>query len=151
MYVAAACHDVDHRGFNNIYAMNAKTDLALLYNDVSVMENHHIAFSFNLLLSSDEFEWTTNWSNDDFKRFREIMISIILSTDMSKHFSDIAKAKARLGANDFDIKKKDKIMCMDTLVHTADISNPIKIWNPCFNWTTCVMEEFWQQGDMERE
>ena len=47
-----------------------------------------------------------NFSNDDFKKFREIIISIILSTDMAKHFTDIAKIKGRLGAR---IIKKKKI------------------------------------------
>ena len=34
MYVAAACHDVDHPGHNNIYAINAQIDLALRYNGI---------------------------------------------------------------------------------------------------------------------
>lgn len=42
------------------------------------------------------------------KRIREIMIASILSTDMTRHFSDIAKAKGRITADDFEIVGKDK-------------------------------------------
>ena len=36
------------------------------------------------------------FSKDDAKKFRERMISMILSTDMSVHFADLAKLKGRL-------------------------------------------------------
>ena len=49
-------------------------------------------------MREDEYNITENFSNEDYKRFREIMISIILSTDMAKHFTDIVKIKGRLGA-----------------------------------------------------
>jgi len=75
-----------------------------------------------------------------------MMISIILGTDMKHHFGDIAKAKARLTAQDFNIKdKNDKLLCMNSVVHAADISNPIKEWSISFGWTQVVMEEFWNQ------
>lgn len=48
-------------------------------------------------------------------------------------------------------EKSDKNMCLDSIIHASDISNPIKTWNPCFNWTNKVMEEFWNQGDEERK
>jgi hypothetical protein len=37
-------------------------------------------------------------SNDDYKLFREIVINMILATDMSKHFIDISKLKSRLSS-----------------------------------------------------
>jgi hypothetical protein len=41
--VAAISHDVDHPGFNNNFLVNTKDEIALLYNDQSVLENHHVA------------------------------------------------------------------------------------------------------------
>jgi len=46
---------------------------------------------------------------------------------------------------DFDIKEKDKNMCMDSLLHAADISNPMKSWDVYFQWTERVLTEFWLQ------
>ena len=57
-------------------------------------------------------------SKENYKRIRESVIGMVLATDMSNHFSDIAKLKSRLGARttivlllkiaDFDMTSKDK-------------------------------------------
>ena len=59
------------------------------------------------------------------------MINCVLSTDMSRHFSELGKLKARLGANDFDPKEKDKDLILTMMFHLADISNPTKAWDIC--------------------
>jgi high affinity cGMP-specific 3',5'-cyclic phosphodiesterase 9 len=43
LVLMTAClgHDLDHPGYNNAYQINAKTDLAILYNDSAPLENHH--------------------------------------------------------------------------------------------------------------
>jgi hypothetical protein len=43
---AALMHDVDHPGNNNDYEKNSKSTLSLLYNDVSILENHHSSLAF---------------------------------------------------------------------------------------------------------
>ena len=49
LLVSAFCHDLCHPGLNNPFQINAKTDLALLYNDMSVLENHHCCQTFKIL------------------------------------------------------------------------------------------------------
>ena len=49
MLVAAAVHDVDHPGRTNGFMVNSGHNLALLYNDISVLENHHLAVAFKLM------------------------------------------------------------------------------------------------------
>lgn len=36
--MAAAAHDMDHPGHNNVYEVKTRTKLAILYNDSSVLE-----------------------------------------------------------------------------------------------------------------
>jgi len=49
LLVSCICHDLDHPGFNNIYQINARTELALRYNDISPLENHHCSVAFRIL------------------------------------------------------------------------------------------------------
>jgi len=51
--LAAACHDVDHTGVNNIYLIQSRDKLVIRYNDISVLENHHVAIIFDVLRSEN--------------------------------------------------------------------------------------------------
>ena len=46
MIIGGACHDHEHPGVNNVYLVETRDDVAIKYNDVSVLENHHVASSF---------------------------------------------------------------------------------------------------------
>jgi hypothetical protein len=43
-----------------------------------------------------------NFSKDEYKRARAVFIGSILGTDMSKHFAELGKLKARIGSPEFD-------------------------------------------------
>lgn len=51
--IASAAHDVDHPGKSSQFLCNADNKLAILYNDISVLESHHAALTFKLTLSDD--------------------------------------------------------------------------------------------------
>lgn len=51
-----------------------------------------------MILSTSSIDIFENFSNDEYKNFREIVVNMVLSTDMSKHFVDIAKLKSRIEA-----------------------------------------------------
>lgn len=49
MILAAAIHDYEHPGYNNMYLINTKDTLAIRYNDISVLESHHVASASSLM------------------------------------------------------------------------------------------------------
>ena len=51
MLIGAICHDLKHTGQNNIFHINTRSKIAMKYNDISVLENFHIAQTFKLLSS----------------------------------------------------------------------------------------------------
>ncbi len=53
LFISAAAHDVDHPGTNNLFESKTRSKLATLYNDQSILENHHAA-TFFFLLEGDE-------------------------------------------------------------------------------------------------
>lgn len=48
LFVAAICHDLDHRGKNNAYMKTMSTPLASIYS-TSVMERHHFNQTVTIL------------------------------------------------------------------------------------------------------
>lgn len=47
--IAGACHDLGHPGFNNPYLIEKSDDIAIKYNDISVLENFHVASTFEII------------------------------------------------------------------------------------------------------
>lgn len=52
LFVAACCHDFEHPGVNNAFLSNMRDPIAVRHNDQSVLESHHIAASFELMMSA---------------------------------------------------------------------------------------------------
>ena len=89
---AAAIHDVDHPGLTNQYLINSSSELALMYNDESVLENHHLAVAFKLLQNED-CDIFLNLGKKPRQTLRKMVIDMVLATDMSKHMSLLADLK----------------------------------------------------------
>ncbi|KAB1259456.1 cAMP-specific 3'; 5'-cyclic phosphodiesterase 4C [Camelus dromedarius] len=154
---ASAIHDVDHPGVSNQFLINTNSELALMYNDASVLENHHLAVGFKLL-QAENCDIFQNLSIKQRLSLRRIVIDIVLATDMSKHMNLLADLKTMvetkkvtsLGVLLLD-NYSDRIQVLQSLVHCADLSNPTKPLPLYRQWTDRIMAEFFQQGDRERE
>jgi len=51
---------------------------------------------------------------------------------------------------DFRWKDQDRDMLLKFILHMVDISNPARPWPQCLSWASLVTEEFFCQGDRER-
>nr|XP_045364094.1 cAMP-specific 3',5'-cyclic phosphodiesterase 4C isoform X2 [Camelus bactrianus] len=89
---ASAIHDVDHPGVSNQFLINTNSELALMYNDASVLENHHLAVGFKLL-QAENCDIFQNLSIKQRLSLRRMVIDIVLATDMSKHMNLLADLK----------------------------------------------------------
>ena len=54
VYVANIIHDFEHPGYTNQFVIRTKHPLAIRYSDHSVLENHHLAAAFNVMLKTEE-------------------------------------------------------------------------------------------------
>ncbi|ETO30095.1 hypothetical protein RFI_07025 [Reticulomyxa filosa] len=82
--VSAACHDVGHPGNNNVFEIAVESDLAVKYNDESVLENMHAAKTWEVM-KKPGCNILEEKSKTERKRFRQLLIQSILATDMNKH------------------------------------------------------------------
>eukprot|EP01112_Ceratiomyxa_fruticulosa_P016098 TRINITY_DN482_c0_g1_i1.p1 TRINITY_DN482_c0_g1~~TRINITY_DN482_c0_g1_i1.p1 ORF type:complete len:634 (+),score=133.81 TRINITY_DN482_c0_g1_i1:993-2894(+) len=152
LMVGAICHDLDHPGLNNSFHINTKAALAQIYNDNSVLENHHSALSF-YILSRAGSNLFVNLSSAEFKDVRRIMIEGILATDMSLHFELATKFFNQLESPQ-SFTNPSKIvrqLLVNVILHTADISNVSRPYSISRRWSDLVQEEFFSQGDLEKQ
>nr|XP_036225272.1 calcium/calmodulin-dependent 3',5'-cyclic nucleotide phosphodiesterase 1 isoform X3 [Bactrocera oleae] len=145
--LAALIHDFEHTGTTNNFHVMSGSEKALLYNDRAVLENHHVSAAFRLL-KEDDCNILVNLSREEFREFRTLIIDMVLATDMSFHFQQLKNMRNLLTLNEASV---DKSKAMALVLHCCDISHPAKRWNLHHRWTMLLFEEFFRQGDLERE
>jgi len=234
LLISALVHDLGHPGLNNTYQTNALTQLAIRYNDSSVLENHHSALAFDLFYNPiHQCNLLEGMEKEQAKYVRRAIIKAILGTDMVHHFalkgeyeSTLATKFASLnqlhssngaahspnsghiggftdpilqhqgsgrkiipsitatnrrmsgssenGTNskrasatsinntnlstplkrsivsEITFTEKERLLWISLLLHTADISNPAKPFALSKQWSDYVTQEFFHQGDIEK-
>ena len=151
---AGLLHDIDHTGKSNSFETNSLSQLALTYNDKSVLENHHCATAFGILndpetnLLKDLYENKT-----ELTEFRKIVIHSILATDVKYHFDILSQFKTKLDNNTLcaipDKNEDDFLLTCGILVHCADLYGPTKQLDNAKKWQSLVNAEF--VGQLENE
>lgn len=150
---------------NNNFQINSQSDVAIQYNDVSVLENMSIAWFFSKVMgpkSDCSFNIFSGLNPAQFSIARCIVVKSILGTDMSHHFQMVADidnhAEHLTGAepsgwfDSYSIKGCTLHPSLDMLcfiLHLADISNPAKPHPLFLIWADAVLAEFYAQGDKE--
>ena len=207
MMIAALVHDVDHPGNTNTYEINSKSDISIIYNDISILENLSSSNAFKLMnynghnsdhSSEDKNTNDTNilsgFNNEEKKEIRDIIITCVLHTDMTTHFHTITELdefyKSRLHVhttttnNSFDsvtaapitsttttnndnnntnamvesppplitthdlltnLSSENQRLLCKLLVHTADLSNPVRIFPISYIWAKRIAAEMYDQ------
>ncbi|XP_045527446.1 high affinity cAMP-specific and IBMX-insensitive 3',5'-cyclic phosphodiesterase 8 isoform X5 [Pieris brassicae] len=167
--ISAAAHDIDHPGTSSAFLCNARHSLAILYNDVAVLESHHAALTFKLTLNDDRVNIFKNLDRDTFKSVRHNVIDMILATEMTKHFEHLAKFVnvfyAKSTGSKEDGMHTDEPLSLDTtaltsqenvilvkrmMIKCADVSNASRPQKFAFEWARRIAEEYFLQTDEEK-
>ncbi|XP_042895335.1 high affinity cAMP-specific and IBMX-insensitive 3',5'-cyclic phosphodiesterase 8B isoform X2 [Parasteatoda tepidariorum] len=164
--IAAVAHDVDHPGKNSAFLCNTGNDLAILYNDLSVLESHHSALAFKLTVSNEKVNIFQNLNKDTYKEVRRSVIDMILATEMTKHFEHLSKfvnvfTKSVEAEEDETLEQpspdlstmstpENIVLVKRILIKCADVSNPARPLNSCKEWAFRIAEEYMAQTDEEK-
>jgi len=77
---SAVIHDLHHPGHSNMFEIQSNSELARLYNDQSVIENHSLSVGFDLVKEAELFlELSTEIQNS----IRARTVEMVLATDIS--------------------------------------------------------------------
>jgi len=83
---------------------------------------------------------------------RQLMITLILGTDSSKHLAELSAFRVRIGADSFDPISDiaDQHITLGMIFRAADIGHSAKDWPLHETWSYRVVQEFHEQGDEEK-
>jgi hypothetical protein len=148
---AAICHDINHRGLNNVFNMRAETPLGILYKDQSVLEIHHIHESIQII-NRDNIQLFGSFDVPQSRSVWQLFIHLILVTDMAKHFDLLKRAEAALAAGTFSMENPEmRRLGLQLVMKVSDISNVCRPFNYASMWCDILNLEFFHQGDLEKE
>ncbi|XP_078662598.1 high affinity cGMP-specific 3',5'-cyclic phosphodiesterase 9A-like isoform X2 [Branchiostoma floridae x Branchiostoma belcheri] len=148
LMTACICHDLDHPGYNNTYQINARTELAVRYNDISPLENHHCAVAFKIL-SNPDCNIFANVDKETWKQIRQGIITLILATDMARHGEILESFKQKV--DNFDYANEEHVAALKMiLIKCCDISNEVRPMDVSEPWVDCLLEEYFMQSDREK-
>jgi cAMP-specific phosphodiesterase 4 len=148
-FTAALVHDLGHPGYNNSYAVNAVTPLAIRYNDISVLENFHCSMAFTIFGQADSSIFVALDTASKIG-LRKNLIGMILATDISAHFPLHEELRLAAAVTDKDaLTPANRLTLLKSFLHAADISNPNRRWALSKKWSDLVLQEFLFQGDLE--
>ncbi|XP_034964811.1 cAMP-specific 3',5'-cyclic phosphodiesterase 7B isoform X2 [Zootoca vivipara] len=147
--LAAAAHDVDHPGVNQPFLIKTKHHLASLYQNVSVLENHHWRSTIGMLRESRLLAHLPTEERHDIE---QQLGSLILATDINRQNEFLIRLKAHLKNQDLKMEDApDRHFMLQIALKCADICNPCRLWEMSRQWSERVCEEFYRQGDMEKK
>lgn len=178
LLISTIIHDYKHPGVTNGFLVNTSHPIAIKYNgklrivnlpllDVSVLENYHVSESFKLIKSNESMNIFADLNKDEYKVMRKRIVECVLATDMIYHAKQFSFLKLKIENLEVSKGKNvDKLFIgheaavakfglqqefLNIIIHTCDISNPTKPFNIYSKWVDRVMEEFWNQGDKEKD
>jgi GAF domain-containing protein len=156
LLLAALGHDVEHPGRNNAFQVATQSKLALRYNDIGVLENHHAAVTCGMCMGEDQniFE---KLQPEFFRRMRKVIVEAILGTDMAKHQECVSWLQscninlAGLREQRVKLDKDQGLRLASSLLHCADLAHPALPWRVHKLMSKNVAIEFYSQFQEEQK
>jgi len=149
--VAAIIHDYNHPGFTNQFLVNSDSDLATTYSDQSVLENYHLAQAFSIL-KQKEYNIFSGISRELYREIKEMIVQMVLATDMTKHYKILGEFKSKLAAGGLNPdSNEDRLTVLAMGIKCADLGHTTKKTLLHLDWCARITLEFYHQGDEEKK
>ncbi|XP_033736997.1 high affinity cAMP-specific 3',5'-cyclic phosphodiesterase 7A-like isoform X2 [Pecten maximus] len=147
--LAAMTHDLDHPGVNQAFLIATANHLAALYENTSVLENHHWRSAIGVLHETGLF---SHLSAIEWEQLESQIKSLILATDITRQQEFLTRFKRYLDSGEYDSARNPshRHFMLQIALKCADISNPCRLWDISRQWSDHVCEEFFRQGDYEQ-
>uniref|UniRef100_A0A671RAY2 Phosphodiesterase n=1 Tax=Sinocyclocheilus anshuiensis TaxID=1608454 RepID=A0A671RAY2_9TELE len=159
MVAAAFCHDIDHRGTNNLYQTKSTSPLAKLHGS-SILERHHLDYS-KTLMAEESVNIFQSLQKRQFETVQHLHDVCIIATDLALYFKKRTMFQKIVDATEPMADEKEAIayvannpirkeIIMAMMMTGCDLSAITKPWEVQSKVALMVAAEFWEQGDLER-
>lgn len=146
--IGAVAHDLDHPGVNQHFLITTSNHLAILYQNMSVLENHHWRSAVGCLLESGVAEQLQPHR----EQLEQLIRELILATDINRQQEFLTRFHRHIEEDSLDLRKSEnRQFILQIALKCADISNPTRPWDISHKWSLKVCDEFFRQGEFERE
>eukprot|EP01111_Echinosteliopsis_oligospora_P016704 TRINITY_DN7028_c0_g1_i1.p1 TRINITY_DN7028_c0_g1~~TRINITY_DN7028_c0_g1_i1.p1 ORF type:complete len:308 (-),score=53.53 TRINITY_DN7028_c0_g1_i1:53-976(-) len=146
LIMAGLTHDLDHPGLSNTYQVNIKSDIALKYNNISVLENHHLSCCLSLLDAHNSI--LRSFSKEEKEELTATLTRLILNTDIANHHKNLEKYSKIVDNLDWSINEH-RLTVLTLLMKAADISNEARPYLQSAQWASVLFKEYFEQHNSE--
>lgn len=150
LFFGSVCHDLEHPGSSNVFAINEGTAIAKKFPNKCPLEHHHVSWCKKLVA---KHKLLSNLKPEDGEEIMRLVEVLILSTDMGKHNDIINEFKGILGKCKTDCASVTDALrkgLMRLIIKSGDISNQARPFETAWKWNIAVYTEFYREGDIDR-
>ena len=142
LFISAIIHDFKHPGVRNSYLSAASHKLAVRYNDISILENYHLAQAFKILQDPN---YNILEQIENGKAMKERIVQCVLDTDMAYHNKHLAQIRECVRSKpEFGLE-----WYLSMILHAADLSNLCRDFRITEQWGYRIREEMIEQTRLE--
>ena len=126
LLISALCHDIDHYDIED--KGRSEIALAVLYRNRPILEMHHCEVTISVI-SKEEQNIFENIENDQSVQLWQMIISLILATDMAQHFEILNKFKALVyPQNMLNLaNSQHKLLLMQIILKCSDVAHSCRL------------------------
>jgi 3'5'-cyclic nucleotide phosphodiesterase len=169
---SALIHDADHRGVSNAQLMTEEPMMASTYRNQSVAEQNSLELAWNLLMEEQFASLRASMfaTKDDMMRFRQVLINVVLATDIfDKSLNDARKRRWKKAFHDDQVPKQElyalrATIVIEHMIQASDVAHTMQHWHVYQTWNKRLFLEmtrayrhgrmgtdpasFWYQGEL---
>lgn len=150
LLVGCLCHDLDHRGTNNMFQVESHSALCQLYGTTGVLEKHHFNHCV-MILNTAGHNIFSNIKPRTYGLLMSYIKEAILATDLAEHFMIMGSFQEAV--DNKDVYWNEEPYCSllrKNLMTFCDLAAVAKPWPIHKKVVNLVTKEFFAQGDRER-
>ena len=138
-----ATTDADHPGVPNAQLVKETTSLASAYNKRSIAEQNSLDLCWNLLMEDDfkDLRATIYSTEDECKRFRQLMVNVVLATDiMDKDLKALRNGRwekaFHLSVEETATEHSNRraTIVIEHLIQASDVAHTMQHWHIYRKW-----------------